>query len=100
MAEEKFDKELWLRQLTAAYDGELPYKNETEVINWLRHRYEATGGKEERSRLRELIEEASAQSHEKGSIEEYGGTDDWGELSPELVKFARLLELLKLRAQL
>ena len=90
MAEDKFDKELWLRQLTAAYDGELPYRSETEVINWLRHRSEATDDKEERGRLRELIEEA----------EEYGGTDDWGELSPEMVKFARLLELLNLRARL
>ena len=56
MAAEKFDRELWLRQLTAAYDGELPYKNETEVINWLRHRSEATDDREERARLRKGIQ--------------------------------------------
>jgi hypothetical protein len=88
MAAEGIDKEFWLMNLAAEYDGNLPYHGEIEVINWLKHRAQNTGDKDEQKLLRELIEEA----------DEYGGTDDWGQLSGELVKFARLLELLRARA--
>jgi len=87
MAAENIDEELWLHYLASEYDGNLPYHGEIEVLNWLRHRVEGTEDKEERKRLRGLVEEA----------EEYGGSDDWGQLSTELVKFARLLEIIKSR---
>jgi hypothetical protein len=89
MTEERNEEELWLQKLASEYDGNLPYHGEIEVVEWLRHRAEKTGDKEEQKRCRSLIEEA----------EEFGGADDWGQLSGELVKFARLLELLRARTQ-
>ncbi|MFC2069789.1 hypothetical protein ACFLTB_01265 [Chloroflexota bacterium] len=87
MTAESNEEEQWLLKLAWEYDGNLPYHGEIEVLGWLRRRAEETEVKEEKKRYRELIEEA----------EEYGGTDDWGQLSGELIKFARLLELLKSR---
>ena len=89
MAEELEKEAHWLLKSASEYDGNLPYHGEIEVLNWLKHRAKETPDKEEQKRYKELIEEA----------EEYGGADDWGQLSPELVKFARLLELLKLRSR-
>jgi hypothetical protein len=89
MATERSKEALWLLKIASEYDGNLPYHSEIEVLNWLRRRAKETEDREELKRYKELIEEA----------EEYGGADDWGQLSPELVKFARLLELLKLRSK-
>ncbi|MFC2038901.1 hypothetical protein ACFLUG_03930 [Chloroflexota bacterium] len=88
MAADSMDEELWLQYIASEYDGNLPYHGEIEVVNWLRHRVEESDDKEERKRIRGLIEEA----------EEFGGSDDWGQISAELVKFARLLELLRDRS--
>jgi len=87
MAAENNEEELWLMKLAYEYDGNLPYHSEIEVLEWLKDRAEETGDREERKRYQELIEEA----------EEFGGSDDWGQISGELVKFARLLEFLKAR---
>ena len=84
MVAENNEEEVWLLNLAREYDGNLPFHGEIEVIEWLRHRTEETEDREEKKRYRELIEEA----------EEYGGSDDWGQISGELVKFARFLELL------
>ncbi|MFC1901278.1 hypothetical protein ACFLYN_06790 [Chloroflexota bacterium] len=89
MAAESNESELWLMKIAREYDGNLPYHGEIEVIEWLRQRAEETEDKEERKRYRELIEEA----------EDYGGADDWGQISGALVKFARLLELINARLQ-
>ncbi|MFC1921479.1 hypothetical protein ACFLYQ_07135 [Chloroflexota bacterium] len=89
MAAEGNEEELWLMKVAREYDGNLPYQGEIEVINWLRRRLEETKVKEEKKRYRVLIEEA----------EEFGGADDWGQISGELVKFARLLELINSRLE-
>ncbi len=88
MAVDNNEEELWLMKLAREYDGNLPYHGEIEVLEWLRDRADKTEDSEERKRYRELIEEA----------EEFGGSDDWGQISGELVKFARLLEYLRARA--
>ena len=89
MSSEGNEKELWLMKLAHEYDGVLPYRSESEVLEWLKDRAAETEDREERKRYRELIEEA----------EDFGGSDDWGQISGELVKFARFLELLRFRSE-
>jgi hypothetical protein len=89
MSAEVNEEELWLIGLASEYDGNLPYHSEIEVLEWLKRKVGETEDKSEQKRLRELIEEA----------EEYGGTDDWGQISGKLVKFAGLLELIRERAR-
>ena len=89
MVAENNEEELWLIRLASEYNGNLPYHGEIEVLEWLKARAGETEDREERKRYQELIEEA----------EGFGGSDDWGQISPELVKFARLLELLKARSE-
>ena len=89
MAAESNEEELWLMKLAREYDGNLPYHSEIEVLEWLKDRAEETEDVEERKRYRELIDEA----------EEFGGSDDWGQISGELVKFARFLELINSRLE-
>lgn len=89
MTEDRKEAELWLFKLAADYDGVLPYRNETEVLEWLKHKAEETGDRDTKKRFMDLVEEAI----------EFGGTDDWGTISGERVKFARFLELLRSRAK-
>jgi len=90
MAKENLAKEeQWLEKLASEYDGSLPYQNETEVILWLQKRAAETEDGLERKKYRELIDEA----------ENFGGSDDWGALDPELIGFARLLMILQSRTK-
>ena len=82
-------EEQWLAKIASEYDGSLPYQNETEVILWLRRQAAETKNSEEGQHYRELIDEA----------QDFGGSDDWGKFDPGLVRFARLLQLLKSRVQ-
>ena len=85
--EERILEQKWLEKLASHYDGNLPYQNETEVILWLKKMASESQDTEERRRYKALIEEA----------EDFGGIDDWGKLDPDMVSFAKFLEILKSR---
>ena len=81
------DKEWRLRKLATEYDSSIPFHDEAEILRWLERKAKETQYSSERTLLKNLIEEGR----------EFGSSDDWGHLSTELVSFAKLIELLKVR---
>ncbi len=87
--EQWLGEERWLAKIASEYDGSLPYQDETEVILWLRGKVAETENSEELKHYKALLDEA----------QDFGGSDDGGTFDPGLVRFARLLQLLKSRVQ-
>jgi len=87
MITENDDKSQRLLKIASEYDGSLSYLNESEILNWLELKYGENKDSEERKLLKSLIEEGR----------DFGSSDNWGKYSPDLVDFAKLIELLKTR---
>ena len=87
--EEIRPKEQWLEKLAFEYDGILPYRNETEIVLWLKKKAAEAKNSEESKNYNALIDEA----------ENFGSRDDWGTLDSGMVRFSEFLKLLRARAQ-